>query len=430
MLNIKQIKENPEALKESIKNRHMDGVDVDGLLKVDAKYSDLLKNVETHRALKNKLSDDIGKVAEGDREKLISEATKVKEELKKMEEELETLGNERMELLKSMPNFVADDVPVGVSEEDNQVLRTEGKPTEFKFKPKDHMELGTALGLLNTEKASEVSGARFTYILGDAARLQFALVQFVLDTLTNEKIIAKLAKKVGNSNPNTFTAVVPPVLVRTEVMDMMDRLEPQDDRYIFEKDGLALVGSAEHTLGPFHMGETLDAKSLPIRYIGYSTAFRREAGSYGKDTAGILRLHQFDKLEMESFTTPENGPLEQEFFIAIQEYIVNELELPYQVVAISTVDMAKPDFRQIDIECWMPGQEKYRETHTSDYMTDFQARRLGIRYTGGGFVHMNDATALAIGRTLIAIIENNQQEDGSIKIPKVLHKYMGKKVIK
>lgn len=207
----------------------------------------------------------------------------------------------------------------------------------------------------------------------------------------------------------------------------MARLEPKDERYYVQSDDLYLVGSAEHTLGPLHMDKVLKEEELPVRYIGYSTAFRREAGSYGKDMKGILRVHQFDKLEMESFSLPEDSVNEQNFFVAIQEYLMQELKVPYRVVQICTGDMGGPDARQIDIECWMPGQNRYRETHTSDLMTDYQARRLNTkvkRKNGTEFVHMNDATAIAVGRTIIAIMENYQTENGTVKIPKALQKYM------
>ena len=216
----------------------------------------------------------------------------------------------------------------------------------------------------------------------------------------------------------------------------MGRLTEADkeERYYLQQDDLYLVGSAEHTLGPLHMDETLPEEALPLRYLGFSTAFRREAGSYGKDMKGILRVHQFDKLEMESFTAPEDSLKEQNFFVAIQEYLMQGLELPYQVVAVCTGDMGKPDARQIDIETWLPGQEKYRETHSADLMQDFQARRLNIKVKRKDgkieFAHMNDATAFAIGRTLIAILENYQQKDGSVKMPRVLQGYVGKKEIK
>jgi seryl-tRNA synthetase len=213
----------------------------------------------------------------------------------------------------------------------------------------------------------------------------------------------------------------------------MDRLEPRDDRYHLVEDDLYLTGSAEHTLGPLHMNEILSEEQLPIRYIGYSTAFRRESGTYGKDMKGIIRLHQFDKLEMESFTLPETGLDEQNLFVAIQEHIMRALALPYQVVQVCTGDMGKPDARQIDIETWLPGQGKYRETHTSDYMTDYQARRLmtRVRRADGSieYVHMNDGTALAIGRILVAIMENYQQADGSILVPMILIPWIGKEKI-
>ena len=258
--------------------------------------------------------------------------------------------------------------------------------------------------------------------------LQFALIQFIMAALTDRKIIKQLADKVGNPFDKPFTPVLLPVMVKSEVMKKMDRFDPLGDRYYLEQDEVLLIGSAEHTLGPIHMNEIIKEKDLPIRYIGYSTAFRREAGSYGKDMAGILRRHQFDKAEMETFVQAEYGQLEQNLIVAIQEYLLQRLNIPYQVVAVCSGDMGKPDFRQIDIECWMPGQNKYRETHTSDYMTDFQSRRLNIKYktkTGDKkFVHMNDATAFAMGRILIAIIENYQQKDGSIIIPEVLRKYM------
>lgn len=430
MIDIKYVIENPDRIKEILKNRRMEHVDVDELLRTHKSYVDAVRNVETHRSIRNKLSEDISKVKEEERKKLIEEATTIKKEIVELEKELDLLDEKRTSLLKKLPNLVAEGVPIGPDESGNVVVRQVGELPKFDFTPLDHMELGTRLGLINTEVAADIVGARFAYILGDAARLQFSMVQFIFDTLTNPEIVAELAKKVGNPNLTPFIPVVPPVMIREEVMEKMDRLEPKDERYLLEKDGLVLVGSAEHTLGPMHMNTVFKEDNLPVRYIGYSTAFRREAGSYGKDTKGILRVHQFDKLEMESFCAPQHGMVEQDLFVAIQEYIVEKLELPYQVVQICTGDMGKPDYRQIDIECYIPSQEKYRETHTSDYMTDFQSRRLNIRYAEEGYVHMNDATALAIGRALIAILENHQQKDGTIRIPKSLQKYMGKEIIK
>jgi len=329
-----------------------------------------------------------------------------------------------------VPNIPSADTPVGNDEEDNQVIRQWGEKPQFSFEPKAHWDLGKDLGIIDSERAAEVSGSRFTYIKGDLARLQFALVQFALDTVTNEetlKVIADEAELEVSTKP--FIPVVPPVMVKPAVLNRMARLEPREDRYYIEQDDVFLAGSAEHTLGPIHMDEIIDADQLPLRYLGYATSFRREAGSYGKDTKGILRQHQFDKMEMESFTTPEDSLREQNFFVAIQEYMMRKLNVPYQVVQICTGDMGLPDYRQIDIESWMPGQDTYRETHTSDLMTSYQPRRLNTRYKAADgkpeFVHMNDATLFAIGRTLIAIMENYQQADGSIAVPDVLKPYMG-----
>jgi seryl-tRNA synthetase len=218
-------------------------------------------------------------------------------------------------------------------------------------------------------------------------------------------------------------------MIRPNPFLKMGRLFPKEDRYYIPSDDLYLIGSAEHTLGTMHMDHTFTEADLPVRYVGYSPAFRREAGTYGKDTRGILRVHQFEKLEVESFCLPENSLKEQELFVAIQEHILQALKLPYEVMMICTGDMGKPDYRQIDINTWMPGQNSYRETHTADLMTSFQARRLNTKVKRADgkvdIVHMNDATVAAMGRLLIAIIENYQQADGSVKIPEVLRPYMG-----
>ncbi|MBI2414435.1 serine--tRNA ligase [candidate division WWE3 bacterium] len=431
MIDIKLLKEKPELVKKAIQEKKVaDKVNFEELVILDNKYSELLQKVESHRALRNQLSSDISKVPAENREKLITEAGRVKAELKELEESLTSVEIQRDNLLKKVPNIIHESVPSGKDETENVVIKKWGSPKKFDFTAKDHIELGKLLGLIDTEKSSEISGTRFTYLFGDAVLLQFGLIQFVFESLMDPKLVEKLAKEVGNPNFTPFVPVIPPVFMRSEIMDKMDRLEPQDDRYVFAEDSLVLVGSAEHTMGPLHMGEILDDSQLPKRYIGYSTAFRREAGSYGKDTRGILRVHQFDKLELECFTTPETGLVEQDLLVAFQQYFVQQLEIPHQIVAICTGDMGKPDYRQIDIECFMPGQDKYRETHTSDYMTDYQARRLNIRYKKGGYVHMNDATAFAIGRILIAILENYQRADGSIEVPKILRKYVGKDIIR
>lgn len=417
MLDIKFIRENAEAVKEACRKKKSK-CDIDRLLDLDKKRREVLKEAEDLKAKQNKL----GREEQG-------EAKKLKLRIKELEPVLKEADEELSNLLLNIPNVISDDVPEGPDESANKVLRKIGEPTKFDFTPKDHMELGRLNGLIDTEKAARISGARFNYLFGEAVMLQFALIQFVLKTLTSKDIIMQLADKAGNPYDKPFIPVLPPVIAKAEVMKKMDRFDPIEDRYYLEHDDSLLTGSAEHTLGPLHLDEIIEEKDLPIRYIGYSTAFRREAGSYGKDTAGILRRHQFDKMEMESFIQPEYGLIEQDFIVAIQEYLVQRLKIPYQVVMLCAGDMGKPDFRQIDIECWMPGQNKYRETHTSDYMTDYQARRLNtkVRRKDGRtqFVHMNDATAFAVGRILIAILENYQQKDGSILVPEALREFCG-----
>ena len=264
--------------------------------------------------------------------------------------------------------------------------------------------------------------------------LQFALIQMCLEILTNKETLASIAEKAGVSiDLSVFTPVIPPVFIRPLVQVKMARYMAPEDHYLFPNDDLMLIGSAEHTLGSMHMNKIFEESELPLRYAGYSTAFRREAGTAGKDTNGILRQHQFDKLEMEVFSLPENAIKEQNFLVSIQEYVLQTLGLPYQVISVCTGDMGFPDTRQIDIETWMPGQNKYRETHSSDYTGGFQARRLNtrVRRKDGKIepVHMNDATVISVGRILIAIIENYQQEDGTVRIPDALRKYINKEVI-
>jgi len=423
MLDIKFIRENFKEVKEACRKKKVD-VDIDRLLDLDKERRELMGKVEVLRAERNKISEQSAKD-----ELLREKAKEIKDKIKDLEPLFNKVKKEFDELMFKVPNIISKDTPEGPDESGNKVLRKFKEPTEFNFKPKDHMELGLLHNLIDTEKSAKISGARFNYLFNEAVLMQFAIVQFVFATLTDRKIIKKLAKKVGNPFDKPFIPVIPPAIARAEIMKKMDRFDPIEDRYYLKQDNALLIGSAEHTLGPLHMNEIIDEKDLPIRYVGYSTSFRREAGTYGKDTAGILRRHQFDKAEIETFIQSEYGLVEQDLIVAIQEYLLQQLEIPYQVMAICTGDMGGPDYRQIDMESWMPGQDKYRETHTSDYMTDYQSRRLNIKTKRKNgeteFVHMNDATAFAMGRIIIAIIENYQQKDGSIVIPKTLRKYMG-----
>src|SRR3989338_382918 len=423
MLDVKFIRDNKEIVKEAVKNKKVH-VDIEELLEIDKKRRQIMESSESLKAEQNKRS-------RGPQSPInLEELKKLKEKFKGLEADLVEAENKFHDLMLKVPNIPSSDTPIGLDESGNNVIRQVGKIPKFSFKPKEHWELGQELDILDTERAAKVSGARFVYMKGGLALMEFALMQYALSVLTDKKQLSKIAKKAKLNVPDTpFIPILPPVFIKPDVFQKMGRLEPKEERYHIPSDDLYLIGSAEHTLGSMHMDEFLAIESLPLRYVGFSTAFRREAGSYGKDTKGMLRIHQFDKLEMESFTLPEDSTKEQDFIVAIQEHMIQELELPYQVVAICTGDMGVPDSRQIDIETWMPGQNKYRETHTSDLMTDFQSRGLGIRVKLASgqtiFAHTNDATAIAMSRIPIAIFENYQQADGSIKIPKVLQKYTG-----
>ncbi|HSX18301.1 MAG TPA: serine--tRNA ligase [Candidatus Saccharimonadales bacterium] len=424
MLNIQVVLDDPEKVKQESEKKGYK-VDIEKLLEV---YQLRNKRLHVREDLKRK-SNEISKKSKGPSE----EAKKLKEELAIARQAFREADDEYIQRLKEVPNMPADDVPEGNSEADNVVVKEWGNKPKFDFAPKTHWEIAEQHDWIDKERAAKVAGTRFAYIKGDLVRLQFALVQFVLEALTNEETLKKIIQNSGlkNVSPKPFIPVLPPAMIRTEVFKNMDRLEPQDERYKVgsEEDDLWLQGSAEHTLGSMYTNEILSAEDLPIRYLGYLTSFRREAGSYGKDTEGIIRMHQFDKLEMESFTTPEQGLIEHLFFVAIQEYLMQQLNIPYHVLNKCKPDIGKPNARGIDIEAWLPSQNKYLETHTADYMTYYQARRLHTRIKNKDehtvFAYTNDATALAPGRTMVAIIENYQQADGSVEIPEVLQKYMG-----
>ena len=424
MWNISLVEENRDIVEKAIRDKKTEPVNIGRLIALNDERKVLRTKSDEINAARNKAA----------KEQNIEEGKRLKQELSGIEAKLTDVEGELITLLKKIPNIPSADTPVGDSEDANRILRKWGDPPKFDFEPKPHWELGKALGLIDSEKAAEISGARFSYLKGDLVRMQFALLQFAFETLGNTDVLSKIAAAAGVKIDITpFTPILPPVFMRTSVMDRMARLHPMDERYVFEKDELVLVGSAEHTIGPLHMDEIIDEKKLPIRYVGYSTAFRREAGAAGKDTRGILRQHQFDKIELETFVVPERSLEEQDFIVGIQEYLMRTLKLPHQVVLKCTMDQGAPNNRGIDIETWMPGQGTYRETHTSDLMTSYQSRRLNtrVRRADGKIehVHMNDATVIAMGRTMIAIMENYQQADGTIRVPEVLEKHMGKNII-
>ena len=408
MLDPKFIRENTEALKKDVAAKQLDPKLIDEFLKLDEKRKKLLLEVEELKRQRNLVA----------KERDVEKGKKIKKELSAKEPDLAKIEGQWSEALRQIPNPPAKDVKVGKDGSENEVVRKWGELPKFSFTPKDHLKIGQDLGIIDVERAAKVSGTRFAYLKGEAALLEFSLVHFAMDTLVKEG----------------FVPVVPPVLIKKEMMGGMGYLEHggEEEMYVFDKDGLVLVGTSEQAIGPMHMNETLVGKDLPLRYAGFSTCFRREAGAYGKDTKGILRVHQFDKVEMFSFTKPQDGDKEHEFFLSLEEKLLQALQIPYQVVKMCSGDLGAPAARKYDLEAWLPGQNEYREVTSTSTTTDFQARRLNIKYKEGDkaeFVHMLNGTAFAIGRTLIAILENYQQEDGTVKVPDVLVPYLGKKVI-
>lgn len=397
MIDIKFIREHSEEAKQAARNKNVT-VNIDAILGLDIKRKELQTEHDTLRAEQRKLGKDGGK-------ELSMKVKSIQKELTQLEEDLRVL-------LWKVPNIPTADTPVGKDESENKVVKEWGSKPSFNFTPKPHWELGVALDVMDNERAAKVSGARFTYLKGDLVLMQNALVQFVFSILI----------KKG------FQLIVPPLFIKPEVFEKMARLHPRDERYHIPSDDLFLIGSAEHTLGPIHLDDTLSETELPKRYAAFAPAFRREAGAAGKDTRGIIRLHQFDKLEMEVFSTADQAITEHLGLVAIEEEILQALELPYQVLLKCTGDIGDPNARGMDINTWMPGQKVYRETHTADYMSDYQARRLNTKYRAAdgstAFVHMNDATAIAIGRTLAAIMENYQTAEGTIRVPAVLQPWM------
>ena len=411
MLDIKFIRENPDKVKEACTNKNINNGDmiVDQVLEFDIKKRSLMTTLENLRAKQNKFTKDD-----------LENAKKNKLEIKTLEPDVKETEEKLQTLLMQLPNIPFDDVPVGRDDSQNIVLKKAGKLPKFSFAPKDYMQMGLDMDLIDTERASKVSGTRFGYIKRELPLLEFAIVKLVMDTVVKQG----------------FIPVIPPVMLKKEMAEGTGYFEAGDEKeaYFLPEDNMYLTGTSEQSLIAMHADEMLEEKELPLRYIAFSTCFRREAGSYGKDTKGILRVHQFDKLEMVIFSKPEDSKKEHALLLSIEEKLMKALGLPYQVLTICTGDLGRPAAAKYDIETWIPLENKYRETHSTSNCTDFQARRLNIRYkdTSGKpqFVHTLNGTAFAIGRILIAIMENYQQKDGSVKIPKVLQKYTGFSVIK
>ncbi len=409
MLDIDFIRTNTEILKKSLERRGMDSGLADEFLTSDKQW----------RNLTTKIQELKQKQKQHGAQKEIKEAKEIKEQIQELKQQLEDIEKKRHQALVLLPNIPFEDVPDGEGEEGNKELHTSGTPPKFSFSPKDHIELGELLDVIDTKKAADVSGSRFFYLKNEGAMFEFALIQYTINLLTKEG----------------FTPIIPPVMIRPEVYAAMGRLsgDQKDERYHLEKDDMYLVGSAEHTLGPLLMNETLKPQDLPKRYIGFSSCFRREAGSYGKDTRGIIRVHQFDKLEMYTFTTPDKSEEEHKYLLSLQEKLYKGLDIPYRVVEMCAGDMGPADARQYDIEAWIPSQKQYREIASCSNTTDYQTRGIKTKIRDNNtntYAHALNATAIAIPRMVVALLENNQKKDGSVTIPRVLRKYMSTRQIR
>ncbi|MGI5826450.1 MAG: serine--tRNA ligase [Patescibacteria group bacterium] len=406
MIDIKKLREDPDFFRRATVAKNRDAGLVDEVLRFDEQKRSLLQKVEVLRAERNKLTkEDIerGKV--------------LKAELTRLEEELTAVDVNLMVALWKIPNPALPEVPVGKDESENVEVRKWGEIPRFDFKIKSHFELGEDLDLIDTVRAGKVSGSRFGYLKNEGVLLELALVNLGL-----KHLIAK-----------GFVPVFPPVLIQKQVMDSLGYNNYGfEETYCLPEDNLCLVATAEHAIVPYFMNEVLAEQELPKRFVGFSSAFRREAGSYGKDTKGILRVHQFNKLEMVSFVKPEDSAKEHEFLLSIEEELMQMLKLPYHVVKMCTGDLGDPAAAKYDIEAWFPSEEKYRETHSVSTVTDYQSRRLNIKYKGkegNDFVYILNGTVFS-ERPILAILENYQQPDGSVKVPEVLREYLGKEVIR
>jgi seryl-tRNA synthetase len=414
MLDLKLIRSDPERVKQALARRGA-AEGVDELLALDARRREVLPEIERAQSERKSLSKQVGAAKQRGEEAadLVARVQRLKETIESGKAELEKVDGDIQRVATALPNLPDPDAPDGMTEEDAAVLREVGEKPAFDFEPRDHLEIGVDLGLIEMEAAARLSGSRFAYLKGDLVLLELALVRFAID----------LVRAEGHE------PVVPPVLVREEALEGTGFL-PGDRDQIYEipKDELFLTGTSEVALAGLHAGEILDPGALPLRYCGFSTCFRREAGAAGRDTRGIFRVHQFDKVEMFSFVEPSESATEHERLLAIEERILGELEIPYRVVSVAVGDLGAPAAKKYDCEAWIPSQERYRELTSCSNTTDYQARRLSCRYRAAEgespeMVHTLNGTAVAVGRTVIALMENRQDRRGRFTLPNILHSY-------
>ena len=420
MLDLNFVRENLDIVRNALQTRNFPLEPLDRFSELDETRRRVIGEADNINQLRNTASREIGALMQsGSRDKAEGKKTEVAD-LKQKQSELESARDEAeaamRELLSTLPNIPAPDVPVGADESANKEIRRWGDPREFDFEPKDHVELGETLGILDLERAGKISGSRFAILNGAGARLERALVNFMLEVHTTE---------------HGYTETLPPYLVNRQALFGTNQLPKFEEDLFHIKDerGFALIPTAEVPVTNYYAGETLDASELPKRFAAYSMCFRSEAGSYGRDTRGLIRQHQFEKVELVKITVPEESEAEHEKLTLDAERILQLLGLPYRTVVLSTGDMGFGARKTYDLEVWLPSQKTYREISSCSNCGDFQARRMNTRFRRSGgakpeYVHTLNGSGLAIGRTWIAVLENYQQQDGSILIPEILHPFM------
>jgi seryl-tRNA synthetase len=420
MLDLNFVRENLDEVKKALASRNFPADALDRFVELDAERRRVISEADSINAQRNAASKEIGGLMQSGQKDLAetkkAEVAGLKDKQSDLERRRDEADEEMRDLLAGLPNLPAADVPVGKDESDNVEVRKWGEPKTFDFEPKDHVDLGESLGILDFERAAKIAGSRFAILNGAGARLSRALVNFMLDVHTTE---------------HGYTETLPPFLVNRAALFGTNQLPKFEEDLFHIKDEreFALIPTAEVPVTNYYSGETLDEKQLPVKFTAYTPCFRSEAGSYGRDTRGLIRQHQFEKVELVKVTTPETSEAEHEELTANAERILQLLALPYRTVVLSTGDMGFGAKKTYDIEVWLPSQKTYREISSCSNCGDFQARRMNLRFKRGGggkpeFAHTINGSGLAVGRTWIAILENYQQADGSIVIPEVLHNYM------
>lgn len=420
MIDIKLILEHPEKIKDSIKQRGLN-VNLDHLLSLYAERKNILSNIESKRAESNKIAKNIPKLQDKEQAELIQKGRSLNHEIANLEEAFKQIEDSYHEAMLSIPNLLPEDTPLGNTDSDNVVIKTHLSPRSFDFEPKDHLELGKALDIIDFESAAKVTGSKFYFLKNEAVLLELGLKLFALN----------IARSFG------YTPLITPDLAKRSVLSgagFAPRGE-ESNIYNLEDLDLSLIATAEITVAGMHANERFEEEQLPLKYVAESHCFRREAGGGGTENKGLYRVHQFSKIELFQITQPQHSETALEEILNVQETIYQKLQLPYRVVRICAGDLGAAAYKKYDIEAWMPGREskeKYGEITSASNCTDFQARRLNIKYREGkknSYAYTLNGTAIALTRTLMAILENYQQEDGSVLVPEVLQPYVGMKII-